>query len=126
MFMLGCHLLLGTNVASYPLPQCINHIRPSSGGGFHGFNHVHGSWSSTKFTDEELSLALVSVESNISLCHFWVTFTDCIYVSESCFKVFHKQEHSSRILEMVLLLQLRLLLVEIHHNIVTVSVGCQK
>src|SRR5210317_946197 len=105
MCMLGCHLLLDTNASSYPLSQSINHIRPSSGGGFHGFNHVHGSWASTKLTDEELSLALVSVESNIPLCHLWVAFTDCINVSESCFKVFHKLDNSCWILEMVLLLQ---------------------
>src|SRR5210317_620580 len=109
MCLLGCHLLLGTNVVSYPLHPCINHIRPSSGGGFHSFNHVHGSWSTTKFTDKMFSHALVSIESHVSLCHFWVTFADCIYVSESCFKVFHKLEHYTWILEMVLLLQERLL-----------------
>src|SRR5210317_667923 len=105
MHTLGCHLLLSTNAVSYLLSQCINHIRPSSGGGFHSFNHVHGSWSSTKLTDEKFPLALVGIESNILLCHLWVASTDCINVSESWFKVFHKLEHSSWILEMILLLQ---------------------
>src|SRR5210317_1824882 len=103
--MLGCHLLLGTYLSSYPLSQGINHIRPSSGGGFHGFNHVHGSWSSTKLTDEKFSLALISVKSNIPLCHFWITFTDCINVCECHFKVLHKLEHTSWILKIILLLQ---------------------
>src|SRR5210317_1425656 len=49
---LSGHLLLGANVPCYPLSQCINHIRPSSSGGFRGFNHVYGSWSFTKLADK--------------------------------------------------------------------------
>src|SRR5210317_1074479 len=103
--MLGCHLLLGTYLSSYPLSQGINHIRPYSGGGFQGFNHVHGSWYSTKLTDEKFSLALISVKYNIPLCHFCITFTDHINVCESHFKVFHKLKFTSWILKMILLLQ---------------------
>src|SRR5210317_896855 len=103
--MLSGHLLLSANVPCYPLHQCINHIRQKSSGGFHGFNHVHGSWSGTKLADKQFPLTLVSIQTNIPLCHLWITFADCINVGESHFKVFHKLEHSSWILEIILLLQ---------------------